>query len=109
MLLSVAINEAARFMHRSRPAITEEMLVLSCERCGGSFTAEEITVVRRANRVAYPCPNDGGDLVRVRVGKFGKGGGDIECDQGSVRVRLGSEDIDWVDFMGSAQRRQVAA
>jgi hypothetical protein len=100
MLLSESINEHARVMHRSRAAITEGMLAFSCQRCGRSFNADEIAVTRRADRDVYRCPTDGVDLVRVGVGEMGHGGGDVEVDQAErVRVRLDTEEVDWMDFL----------
>ncbi len=86
-------------MHQSRPAITEPMLVLSCLQCSAAFQADQITVAYEAGKCVYRCPNDGLDLVRVGVGKMGKGGGDLEFDHGSAQVRLGGLDVDFMEFL----------
>jgi hypothetical protein len=99
VLLSEATNEAARFMRLSRPAVTEQMLVISCERCGESFAADEIAVAHTDRRFVYRCPNDGLDLIRVGVGVIGRGGGDVEFAHGSVQIRLSTEGIDWSEFL----------
>jgi hypothetical protein len=86
-------------MHRSRPAITESMLVLSCLQCGASFHADKIAVAYEVGKCVYRCPNDGLDLIRVGVGEMGEGGGDIEFEHGSAQVRLAGVDIDFMEFI----------
>lgn len=87
-------------MGRIRPAISEQMLVVSCFECGRTFGADELPIERTPRRVIYRCPTDGAELVRVGVGVMGKGGGDLEYDRAeSVRVKLDAEEIDLSEFM----------
>jgi len=86
-------------MRENRPAITEQMLMLSCLQCGASFRADQVAVAREARKFVYRCPDDGLELVRVGVGEFGKGGGNVGFVQGSARVKVGTTDVDYMEFL----------
>jgi hypothetical protein len=79
--------------------ITEQMLILSCSRCGRSFTADRASIARQPRYVVYACPHDGAELASVSVGEFFKGGGDLGFHEGSLAIKVGGERIGFADFM----------
>jgi len=92
VLLSESMNS---FASRKRPhdTVTEQMLILSCDRCGESVNADKAAISRESSRVIYSCPRDGAMLAQV-------------CDDGGtsfheadLTVRVGDEVVEWWDWM----------
>jgi hypothetical protein len=91
VLLSEAFN---KIKPQERDSVTEEMLVLSCERCGRSFAARTLAVSSEpAWSAIYTCREDGAVLARVGVE------GDFAFEDGSLVIRVAGGDVDWWDFL----------
>jgi hypothetical protein len=97
VLLSEAINQL--LSHKRRDLrITEQMLILSCDRCGQSFTADGASISGQPVNVVYACPYDGASLVSVGAGKSSRRQGDIGFHAGALAITVGADEIGWGDF-----------
>lgn len=91
MLLSESVNALVRRRGRDH-AVTEQMLVLSCEQCGEDLGADEADVSRESDHVVYSCPRDGAMLVQVGDdGSF-----HASCE---LTVRVGDDAVEWWNWI----------
>jgi hypothetical protein len=90
VLLSESLNS---FASRKGPhdTVTEQMLILSCDRCGEAVNADGAAILQESNRVIYSCPRDGAMLAQV--------GDDGWSTQGELTVRVGDEVVEWWNWM----------
>jgi hypothetical protein len=85
-------------MQRQSLTITERLVVLACDRCGGSITGADAEVVREDAVMVYRCPQDGATLATVASGEKASAGDDSFHAE-RLAIRLGGEEIRWQDLM----------
>jgi hypothetical protein len=94
VLLSESFNHLLSRKGRDL-TLTEQMIILSCDRCGRSFTADRALISGQPRCVEYACPHDGAGLASVSDEESFKGAG---FSGGSPAFRVGGEELGWEDF-----------
>jgi hypothetical protein len=97
MLLSDAVNVAFILTDRE-DTVTEQMLILSCGRCGGVVSADQAAISDEHDRVIYSCPQDGTLIVEVGDRLSGRKSG-FQLHEGDLSIRLDREELAWADFV----------
>jgi hypothetical protein len=98
VLLSDVINGHPKMRQQSL-TVTEQRIVLVCERCRESTTGADAELVQEAAVLVYRCPRDGATLATVEGGEGAASGGGWSFHEGRLAIKLGGEAIDWEDLM----------